>query len=479
MKTTFTLLLAASLAGAAPAGARAAELQPMVVHGLTGNMHIHQSTPIGCPDVDGDIPVVGGGFEVAPAEGREAGGGNKRFVLTRGTVHISPFSVSLSCLGDDETQDYTALSVQMAQAVPFTATPTGPGTYTFAIPPGDILLYEAATANGAPETGDKHPRDPVIGTIDTVGGTVSMFVVVATKIHVGVLGDFDGALSVLLSGSIAYPDKDRDGVADRADNCPLVPNGDQTPVASPLVRAPSGIVLSSCLATQIGHALAADICEAGPVTVVNNAPSPYPLGPTVVTWSAADAHGHVRTSPQTVTVVDTTPPSITSVPPDILLSDCGPASLGLPTATDDCGGSPVFSNNAPAKFLTGPTTVTWTATDISGNHTTATQMVTVHDVVPPDIACVAGANPAGHGNGGGGFFRVTAADHCPPPPTIRLGSFVLANGETVKITETGKAGVTLVNDMGPDRIRHFQVGRGQSVITATDGSGNVATAVCR
>ena len=36
-------------------------------------------------------------------------GGNKRFVLTRGTVHISPFSVSLSCLGDDETQDYTAI----------------------------------------------------------------------------------------------------------------------------------------------------------------------------------------------------------------------------------------------------------------------------------------------------------------------------------------------------------------------------------
>ncbi len=478
MKTMWTLLLAFSLIAAGPAAARATDLQPMVIQGVGGNMHIHQSTPFGCPDVNGDIPVTGGRFEIAPAEGHDLGGGLKRFILARGTVYIHPFTVHVSCLGDDETQAYSELSVQVSGAVTFTASPSGPGTYTFVIPPGDILLYEAATANGAPETGDKHPRDPVTGTIDTVAGTVTMHLVVATKIHVDVLGDYDGALTTDLSGSVVFPDKDGDGVADRNDNCPLVANADQSPVVSPLVRAPADITLHSCLDTHVGLPVAVDICEGGPVTVDDNAPFPYPLGPTVVTWTGEDSHGHVESDTQTVTIVDTTPPIITSVPPDIHLNDCGPAVLGLPTATDDCGGSPGFTNNAPAKFLTGSTVVTWTATDISGNHSTATQTVTVVDIVPPDIACVPGPNPSGHGHGGGGFFTVTAADHCPPPPIIRIGSFVLANGETIKITETGQSGVRLVNDMGPDHIRHFQVHHGEAIVTATDGSGNVASVTC-
>ena len=59
------------------------------------------------------------------------------------------------------------------------------------------------------------------------------------------------------------------------------------------------------------------------------------------------------------------------------MNNCGPANLGMPTATDDCGGSPAFTNNAPPKFFVGTTPVTWTATDLSGNHATATQTVTV------------------------------------------------------------------------------------------------------
>src|SRR6185436_8251535 len=167
-----------------------------------------------------------------------------------------------------------------------------------------------------------------------------------------------------------------------------------------------------------------------------------------------DGIGRVSTAIQTVSIVDTTPPAFTSVPPHIALLDCGPANLGLPTATDDCGGTPTFTNDATATFFVGTTVVTWTATDISGNHATATQTVTVTDTVPPTVSCVPGTNPAGHGNGNGGFFRVSASDHC-DQPTIRLGSFVLANNETIKITETGQSGVTLVGVMGPDQIRHF------------------------
>jgi hypothetical protein len=71
---------------------------------------------------------------------------------------------------------------------------------------------------------------------------------------------------------------------------------------------------------------------------------------------------------------------------------------------------------------------------------------------------------------------VSSIDAC-GAPVIRLGSYVLANGEKIRINETGQPGVRLINVQ--NGIRHFHVGKGQSVITATDGSGNVTSAVCQ
>ncbi len=479
MKTIWTLLLASSLIAAAPAAARATDLQPMVIQGVGGNMHIHQSTPFPCPDLDADVAVIGGRFEIAPAEGQDLGRGAKRFVLTRGTVRIHPFTVSVSCLGDDERRAYSALSVQVSGAVSFIALPSGPGAYTFVIPPGDILLYEAATANGAPETGDRHPRDPVTGTIDTRAGTATMHVVVATRIHVDVLGDFDGALTTDLSGSLVFPDKDGDGVADRNDNCPLVANADQSPVVSPLVRAPADITLHSCLNAHVGGPVAVDICEGGPVTVTDNAPFPYPLGPTVVTWTGEDSHGHVESDTQTVTVVDTTAPTFTFVPPDITVADCGHVRLGHAVAVDDCGGTPFLKNDAPNSFGPGATTVTWKAKDDAGNRTTAAQIITVHDVKPPVVACVR-TRPHDHDHHGddedGPFFEVSTRDNC--TARMRFGGQKLHDGEIIEITPTHRPGVVFLGTEGHDHIKHFKAGPGDAVITSTDDSGNRATAAC-
>jgi hypothetical protein len=55
---------------------------------------------------------------------------------------------------------------------------------------------------------------------------------------------------------------------------------------------------------------------------------------------------------------------------------------------------------------------------------------------------------------------------------------VLTNGETIKINETGQPGVRLIGEVAGG-IRHFHVGKGQGVITATDGSNNVTSVVCR
>ncbi|MBK7112000.1 MAG: HYR domain-containing protein [Flavobacteriales bacterium] len=45
------------------------------------------------------------------------------------------------------------------------------------------------------------------------------------------------------------------------------------------------------------------------------------------------------------------------------------------------------TNDAPAVFLIGATTVTWTVTDNAGLTATCTQTVTVSDNVPPTITC--------------------------------------------------------------------------------------------
>jgi hypothetical protein len=56
---------------------------------------------------------------------------------------------------------------------------------------------------------------------------------------------------------------------------------------------------------------------------------------------------------------------------------------------------------------------------------------------------------------------------------------VLANGEKIIITEVGRPGVAFTGTVGPDHIRRFDVFRGQAIVAATDGSGNVSTAYCQ
>jgi hypothetical protein len=462
-----------------------ADPEPMIVNNLTGNLRIQQPIPK-VDDVDLTTPVIGGRIEITPAEGVNVPGG-KVFALTKVAVSFAGFSIHRSYLTIDRTRTYTEVGVQLARAVTFTALSAGPDVFAVNIPKDDFLLYTSAVVNGDLETSYKQPMENVTGTIDFAHGTVTMHVVLGTKVkfkegcadlcqpvtscEVCVVDETtEGTLTADLAGTIVFPDADGDGVPDRNDNCRFVPNPTQTPVATPIITAPAAITVASCADHHIGNAAATDICDAGPLTVTNNAPATFLVGSNLVTWKAQDEKGRFATATQNVTVVDTTSPIITSVPPDIALNDCKAVDLGLPTATDDCAGTPTFTNNAPPKFLVGTTVVTWTATDASGNHDTATQTVTVVDTVPPTVACV----PLN-----GGFFQVSVIDACTATPSIRLGTFALTNGEQINITETGQAGIRLVNVMGPGNIRHFHVGRGEAIITATDESGNVASAMCR
>ena len=137
-------------------------------------------------------------------------------------------------------------------------------------------------------------------------------------------------------------------------------------------------------AVAIGQATASD---AFAVTITNNAPALFPLDPTTVIWTATDANGNFSTAAQLVTVTDTTAPVFTFVPPAVTADASGPAGtavdIGQATATDLF--DVIVSDDAPAMFLLGITTVTWTATDENGNSVAATQSVTVADNTAPEV----------------------------------------------------------------------------------------------
>lgn len=483
MKTKWTHLLIGGLAAALPALA-AAEVPhplPMVVQNLSGTLHVQQGLPLWCGELTKTTPVTAGRIELAPAGGQEVPGG-RRFVLARANVSFAPFALSASCAGFSGTRTYEEVGVEAARATSFIGTPSSPDVFTVTIPKDDVLIYEASIADGLLEQGYTPPRQDVTGTIDLENRTLQMQVVVGTTVHfkegcVNVcwpVGDCevcaideqkDGTLTAMLSGTIAFPDTDGDGIPDPDDPCPMFPNRAQEPVA-PLIRVFPEVTLDSCASARLGPTIGIDVCRDLPIEVTDDAPDVFRPGANVVTYTAVDAQGVAARAQQAVNVVDATPPVFTSVPGDITLDDCGPAELGLPTVEDDCGGTPTLTHDAPRSFAVGRTAVTWTATDSSGNRAAATQTVSVTDTVAPEVSCVA-ERPD--------LFRVASADGCTALPAIRLGPYALTNGDIVQIVETGRSGVTLIED-GKGKL--FLVGPGEAVITATDDSGNVAAAAC-
>lgn len=129
----------------------------------------------------------------------------------------------------------------------------------------------------------------------------------------------------------------------------------------------------------LGTSIATDNCS---ITSLLVAPAgPYPVGTTLVNWTATDAAGNSTVCNQAVLVTDGEAPSI-SCPSTISTYNPSPA-LGAPVASDNCG-SILLSNNAPSIFPFGTTSVLWTATDSQGNSSTCTQAVTViplHDTL--------------------------------------------------------------------------------------------------
>lgn len=112
-------------------------------------------------------------------------------------------------------------------------------------------------------------------------------------------------------------------------------------------------------------------------------------GVTSVTYTAKDAYGNESKCSFNVTVSDLQVPSITGCPSDIRV----PANMGCraivtwtpPTATDNCSATLSATHQRGSLFSLGKTSVTYTATDPSGNKTTCTFTVIVENGNAPKI----------------------------------------------------------------------------------------------
>jgi uncharacterized repeat protein (TIGR01451 family) len=171
------------------------------------------------------------------------------------------------------------------------------------------------------------------------------------------------------------------------------------------------------------------------------------------TFTATDASGNTASSVQTITVIDSTPPSIALVGPASVTHECHtPFTDQGVTTSDNCDAAVTvttsggFNPDAPGNY-----TITYTATDGVGNTATVTRAVTVVDTIAPVIT-LNGASVVTHEchtpytDAG-----ATATDSCDTDVPVNVGGSVNADA----------------------------VGTYVLTYTASDDTGNAATAVTR
>ena len=208
---------------------------------------------------------------------------------------------------------------------------------------------------------------------------------------------------------------------------------------APVITAPADVTAE---ATGVQTLVSTDSATAtdavGIVTITSDTPVDYGVGLFTITWTATDTAGNFATATSTVTVVDTTPPVITapaaqSFEATAVLSPLTQLDYGTATGSDIF--TPVvITDDAPATFALGDTTITWTATDANGLTNTATQIITVQDTTAPVIPV---RLEELYSEDDEGIYRVilTATDAVDPNPSItaNINGITVTNNQLVKL----------------------------------------------
>ena len=235
------------------------------------------------------------------------------------------------------------------------------------------------------------------------------------------------------------------------DNVDLQVTTSQQDIIPPTLTIPNDITIEATgQSTIVNIGTATDDIDPNPV-ITNNSTSSFSVGITRILWTATDSSNNFSTTIQTIIVQDTTSPTLT-IPNDITTETTGQftnVNIGLATAIDNSDPNPTITNNAPSSFSLGITTIIWTATDDSGNYSTATQTVIIQDTTPPTL-------------------------------TIPNDITIEATGEQTTVN-IGTATVTDLVDQNPtitnNAVTSYPYGITTIIWTATDSSGNISTKI--
>lgn len=237
------------------------------------------------------------------------------------------------------------------------------------------------------------------------------------------------------------------------------------PAAVQAVTGPGARVCGAVISdAALGQPAVTDNCSATLTRAGVPEGNLFPVGATTITWTATDPSGNATVVTQTVAVVDDTPPTL-AVPPALTLATgpdatgCGlavtDATLDVAAAEDNCSVVLIRTGVPDGHFFPiGTTTITYTATDPSGNTVSATQLVTVTDATPPRITVADLTRPTDAGLCAAAItdLGASAADHC------GTASFTGVRGDGLPLGDPYPKGATAI------------------VWTATDDAGNTSSA---
>ena len=172
----------------------------------------------------------------------------------------------------------------------------------------------------------------------------------------------------------------------------------------------------------------------------------FPVGTTIVTYTATDSSNNTTLESFSVTVTDNTDPTITCAADQTASATNGSCDAAVtvvaPTTDDNCAVTVTndFNGTADASgtYPVGTTVVTWTVTDASNNTATCSMNITVTDDENPTIdnipADISVNNDAGVCGADVTWVEPTSADNCTGSSIAQTAG--LANGATFPVGVT-------------------------------------------